>query len=1179
MSIIAKPKKNKKKSTLAMLADLDDQDQNNNDNDSVEEITPVQSTKKKGKKGKKNRNDEEEDSAAILAALDAAEENDQEIKTPIVPQKKAKKGKKNRQFDDEEDAAAILAALDAKEAEMENQEPVPEVDTSSKKKGKGGKKSRKNDDVEDAAEILAALDAEESQMAEKTVQPEKAKPEVKEKEKAQDEEPTRIKSKKEKEKERKERAKLAQKSKTKKETFSLAEVAAAETVAVEEDQKNQKGKKGKKGGQIAALREALEAKRAAEEEAARQEELIRKKQEEEEARAAEEERLKAEAKQKKREREKARKEELKKSGKYMTPAQKLAAQQAKAKLDAMIAAGLVVPALMEPQDKEEGAKKKKVVYSNRRKGFKSKFAQPESTKSESIKSDSVKSESVKGDEPKESWDAADNEDTKEEAKDSWDQESDKDVKDSWDAESDKDVKDSWDAESDEGVKDSWDAESEEEPAPEPKEEKKKETTKATTVEKNKPDSIQKDKTKVKVEEKAPSKKDTNIKTVEIKEDVADEDENDESEEEEEEDDEEDSGSDEDDSEEDDSDEDEDDESDEEDSDDEMTATERQALIRKEEAHKRRQERIAQSYAARSKDNLRSPICCILGHVDTGKTKILDKIRQTNVQEGEAGGITQQIGATYFPIDAIEEKTKLIHKDKESGYQLPGLLVIDTPGHESFTNLRTRGSSLCNIAVLVVDIVHGLEPQTLESLNMLRARKTPFVVALNKIDRMFDWETHKDMPTRDTLALQKKHVVKEFEDRVTKTIVEFAEQGLNACLYWENTNMGKNVSLIPTSAVTGEGIPDLLHLLMDLCQSRMAERLMYISELECTVLEVKVIEGLGTTIDVVLSNGVLNEGDRICVCGLNGPIVTTVRALLTPQPMRELRVKSAYQHHKTVKASLGIKISAPDLEKAIAGSRLLVIGPDDDEDDIREEVMEDLQTLLTSIDKSGKGVCVQASTLGSLEALLSFLRDCKIPVSGINIGPVHKKDIIRASIMLEKCPEYAQLLAFDVPIDREIEQLAADMGVKIFSANIIYHLFDQYTAYMKDLEESKKRDAAPSAVFPCLIKMIPDAVFNKRSPIIIGVDVVEGTLKLGTPLCVVGENGNVISLGKVVGIELNKKPKQEVKRGDPSVSIRLECPNYATPAAYGRHFTDKNDIYAHVNFSQIINVFLDYSSQY
>lgn len=323
--------------------------------------------------------------------------------------------------------------------------------------------------------------------------------------------------------------------------------------------------------------------------------------------------------------------------------------------------------------------------------------------------------------------------------------------------------------------------------------------------------------------------------------------------------------------------------------------------------------------------------------------------------------------------------------------------------------------------------------------MLKSRKTPFIVALNKIDRLFDWVATPDLPFQMALAKQKSHVIAEFNDRVSKTKVAFAEQGLNSTLYYENKNFAKYVSLVPTSAHTGEGIADLLHLLVDLSQSRMTASLMYLSTLECTVLEVKVIEGLGTTIDVVLSNGVLYEGSRIVVCGLNGPIATNVRALLTPQPLRELRVKSNYVHNKFVKAALGVKISAPDLEKAIAGSRLLVVGPDDDEEELMEEVMSDLTDLMSAIDKSGKGVCVQASTLGSLEALLSFLKVSEIPVCGINIGPVHKKDIIRASIMLERAPEYAQILAFDVVVDKDAEDLAQQLGVKIFKADIIYHV--------------------------------------------------------------------------------------------------------------------------------------------
>ena len=127
----------------------------------------------------------------------------------------------------------------------------------------------------------------------------------------------------------------------------------------------------------------------------------------------------------------------------------------------------------------------------------------------------------------------------------------------------------------------------------------------------------------------------------------------------------------------------------------------------------------------------------------------------------------------------------------------------------------------------------------------------------------------------------------------------------------------------------------------------------------------------------------------------------------------------------------MKISAPDLEKAIAGSRLLVLGPDDDEDDLKKEVMSDLVGLFDNIDKSGKGVCVQASTLGSLEALLDFLKSSKIPVSGINIGPVFKRDVMRAATMLEKAKELACILCFDVVVDKEAEKLAEEMGIRLF----------------------------------------------------------------------------------------------------------------------------------------------------
>lgn len=520
-------------------------------------------------------------------------------------------------------------------------------------------------------------------------------------------------------------------------------------------------------------------------------------------------------------------------------------------------------------------------------------------------------------------------------------------------------------------------------------------------------------------------------------------------------------------------------------------------------------------AARSKDDLRSPICCILGHVDTGKTKLLDKIRQTNVQEGEAGGITQQIGATYFPVDAIKQKTAVVNRDNSFEFKVPGLLIIDTPGHESFSNLRSRGSSLCNIAILVVDIMHGLEPQTLESMKLLRDRKTPFVVALNKIDRLYGWKMVANNGFQESLALQNKGVQNEFRNRLDQTKVAFAEQGFNSELFYENKSMAKNVSLIPTSAHTGEGIPDMLKLILQLTQERMVGSLMYLSEVQATVLEVKAIEGFGMTIDVILSNGIIREGDRIAVCGTEGAIVTNIRALLTPAPLKELRVKSQYVHNKEIKAAMGVKISAPGLEGAIAGSRLLVVGPDDDEDDLIDELEGDLNILFSRVEKSGRGVSVQASTLGSLEALLDFLKDCKIPVANVGIGPVFKRDVMQCGTMLEKSPEYAVMLCFDVKVDKEAQQYAEDNNIKIFTADIIYHLFDNFTKHMDEQLERKKEESKMDAVFPCVLNTV--AVFNKTGPIVVGVDVVDGILKINTPISAVkqGPNGKeIVPMGRV-----------------------------------------------------------------
>merc|ERR1719427_1390008 len=420
--------------------------------------------------------------------------------------------------------------------------------------------------------------------------------------------------------------------------------------------------------------------------------------------------------------------------------------------------------------------------------------------------------------------------------------------------------------------------------------------------------------------------------------------------------------------------------------------------KRERAIARIKKRMADNEAARSVDQLRAPVVCVLGHVDTGKTKILDKLRRTNVQDGEAGGITQQIGATNVPISVIQEQCKMVQGFLDSPLRLPGLLIIDTPGHESFSNLRDRGSSLCDIAILVVDIMHGLEPQTIESLNLLKKKKTPFVVALNKVDRLYEWKPNRHKDIENTLKRQTPNTLTEFNERVDQVKVQFAEQGLNAALFYENPDPEDYISLVPTSAHSGDGMGNLMASLVEMSQTFLAKRLSYTEELQATVLEVKAIGGFGTTIDIVLVNGRLKFGQTIVLAGTDGPIVTTVKALLTPAKMQDLRVKNQYIEHKEIVAAQGVKIAARELEKTIAGLSMRVAHNPDELEVLKEAAERDLASALNAIKLKPLGVFVQASTLGSLEALLEFLKTSKIPYAGVRIGPVVRKDVMRASTM-------------------------------------------------------------------------------------------------------------------------------------------------------------------------------------
>ncbi|XP_043648593.1 eukaryotic translation initiation factor 5B [Drosophila teissieri] len=582
-------------------------------------------------------------------------------------------------------------------------------------------------------------------------------------------------------------------------------------------------------------------------------------------------------------------------------------------------------------------------------------------------------------------------------------------------------------------------------------------------------------------------------------------------------------------------------------------------------------RQAEAEKKRSTDELRAGVVCVLGHVDTGKTKILDKLRRTHVQDSEAGGITQQIGATNVPIDAIKEQTKYVKAAAGFVHRLPGLLIIDTPGHESFSNLRNRGSSLCDIAILVVDIMHGLEPQTIESIQLLKKKKCPFIVALNKIDRLYDWKQLGRRDVRDVLKEQQSNTQLEFQQRTKDVILQFAEQGLNAALFYENTDPKTYISLVPTSAITGEGMGNLLFMIADFCQNILAKRLMYSEELQATVLEVKALPGLGTTIDAILINGKLREGQTMVVAGTDGPIVTQIRSLLMPQPMKELRVKNAYVEYKEVKAAQGVKIAAKDLEKAIAGINLLIAHKPDEVEICTEEVAKELKSALSHIKLAQTGVHVQASTLGSLEALLEFLRTSKIPYSAIRIGPVVKRDVMKASTMLEHEAQYATILAFDVKIEREAQEMADSLGVKIFQADIIYHLFDKFTAYREELKQKKREEFRSVAVFPCKLRILPQFIFNSRDPIVMGVMVENGIVKVGTPICVPSKE--FVDIGIVTSIESNHKQIEFARKGQ-EICVKIDPIPGESPKMFGRHFEAEDMLISKIS-RQSIDACKDY----
>ncbi|APX95265.1 translation initiation factor IF-2 [Natronorubrum daqingense] len=537
---------------------------------------------------------------------------------------------------------------------------------------------------------------------------------------------------------------------------------------------------------------------------------------------------------------------------------------------------------------------------------------------------------------------------------------------------------------------------------------------------------------------------------------------------------------------------------------------------------------------RDPTSLRTPIVAVLGHVDHGKTSLLDKIRGSAVIEGEAGAITQHIGATAVPLDIISSIAgDLVDPDD---FDLPGLLFIDTPGHHSFTTLRSRGGALADIAILVVDVNDGFQPQTLEALEILKRSQTPFIVAANKIDTVPGWNATEDAPITETYESQSDRVRSRLDESLYEIIGNLSDEDLSADLYWRVQNFQRNVGVVPVSAMTGEGVPDLLTVMMGLSQRYMKEEM----EIDVagpgvgTVLEVKEEKGFGTTIDTVLYDGTIQDDDTLVVGGQNDPIVTDVRALLQPRPLAEIRTESRFEKVESVSAATGIKVAAPDLADAMAGAPVRVV-----RDRPLEEVVDEVEAELADIavDTDEQGVVVKADTLGSLEAMADALEETELPIVRAEVGDVAPRDVSVASTAEDQKQQV--ILGFNVDVLGDADQRAENDDVRIFTDDVIYQLIEEYEEFVDELERAQQDTILENIVRPARFRILPDHTFRQNDPAVVGVEVNSGTVQNNANV-VKYENNEPERVGQVKGIQEQGEDVDEARAGN-RVSVAIDGP--------------------------------------
>ena len=584
---------------------------------------------------------------------------------------------------------------------------------------------------------------------------------------------------------------------------------------------------------------------------------------------------------------------------------------------------------------------------------------------------------------------------------------------------------------------------------------------------------------------------------------------------------------------------------------------------------------------------RQPIVSVLGHVDHGKTSVLDLVRsigserQASVMDREAGGITQHIGATEVPADVLNETCAAMLGGKN--FKSPGLLFIDTPGHHSFVSLRNRGGSVADIAILVIDVMEGLQPQTIESLNTLKETKTPFVIAANKIDRIHGWMCKRGRSFLESLKDQREDVISLFEDRYWKILGQFSEHGFNIERYDRIRDFTQNVAVVPMSAKEGEGLQDLLAVSVGLAERFLEDRLTdTIGPAQGTVLEMRDEIGMGKTIDVILYRGSLKVGDNIMLASNDGPFSTHIKGLKRPKGMSEMRdAGKRWVYFPDVQAACGVKIVAPKLEQAIAGTTLYLANTEEEIKNSKEAIQEEWRNIYDKMPimcsicekvsprsefirdcqkgtckgaiEEKNGVVIKADTVGGLEALAFELFKLKIPVRQASVGPVNKKDILMAKSIQD--PLNRAILGFSTKPNNEVadELKGDDTVIKFFNGAIIYHILDSFEEWREKTKAEIEAEQRESLVYPGRLLYLKDHTFRAKGPAIVGMRVIGGRVHIGQRLMKLDGT----SVGQVKSLRTRDSDDVKEARQGEEVAVAIQGPTV------GRHIEELDEFYVDV----------------